>query len=406
MRHVMNILDYYDTDSSIPFLGFGAKLPPYFNVTSHCFAANGNIFEPEEHGLNGLLGAYSKCVSAVRFHGPSAFAPLIRFVTKIATFEEVTQQSQHYHILVIITNGLINDYDATVDAVVEASECPLSIVIIGLGDGDFEKMEKLDADEKPLVSSKGKKMARDIVQFVPYDKFHKKLPELAKEVLAEIPKQVKDFFEQRGIVPKDYKTRQSKGSIINRDMELLKKKKRVEKQRIVAPFFVKIRGEFERDIEKLGFKRDDIQMVINAGLHSLDRNIAVDQLSLLQANPHMFEERRGEIDRKARMEEEEKKRKQIANEFLNKFDDERDRFLYELPLLAPKDFKPLKKHRPLCKICYENDIDTVILECGESAFCCECSGYLKETCPLCGKRIQKIVKIYYYEKYTKKVRQL
>jgi hypothetical protein len=39
----------------------------------------------------------------------------------------------------------------------------MSIIIIGIGDGDFSQMEKLDADDEPLVSSNGEKMKRDIV---------------------------------------------------------------------------------------------------------------------------------------------------------------------------------------------------------------------------------------------------
>lgn len=30
----INVLDYYDTDAFVPFLGFGAKLPPFYNTVS------------------------------------------------------------------------------------------------------------------------------------------------------------------------------------------------------------------------------------------------------------------------------------------------------------------------------------------------------------------------------------
>jgi hypothetical protein len=36
-------MEAYDRDKQIPFLGFGAKLPPYGHASS-CFAVNGNIF--------------------------------------------------------------------------------------------------------------------------------------------------------------------------------------------------------------------------------------------------------------------------------------------------------------------------------------------------------------------------
>lgn len=40
---------------------------------------------------------------------------------------------------------------------------PLSIIIVGIGDEDFDKMDILDADDVPLVSSWGETMKRDIV---------------------------------------------------------------------------------------------------------------------------------------------------------------------------------------------------------------------------------------------------
>lgn len=78
--------------------------------------------------------------------------------------------------------------DKTIDEVVRGSELPLSIVIVGVGDADFDSMDVLDADETPLYSKKYKKyMSRDIVQFVPFREFRNDSYKLAKETLQEIP---------------------------------------------------------------------------------------------------------------------------------------------------------------------------------------------------------------------------
>jgi hypothetical protein len=39
--------------------------------------------------------------------------------------------------LLIITDGVINDMDATVTALVQASGQPLSVIIVGVGNEDF-----------------------------------------------------------------------------------------------------------------------------------------------------------------------------------------------------------------------------------------------------------------------------
>ena len=51
----------------------------------------------------------------------------------------------------ILTDGVINDLKPTIDALVEASELPLSVIIVGIGKEDFKDMEILDGDEIPLV---------------------------------------------------------------------------------------------------------------------------------------------------------------------------------------------------------------------------------------------------------------
>ena len=75
----MKIMEAYDEDQQIPFLGFGAKLPPFYNVSSSCFAVNGDIFKPEASGVNGLMTAYKEGSLNIRPHGPSLLNEVIRF---------------------------------------------------------------------------------------------------------------------------------------------------------------------------------------------------------------------------------------------------------------------------------------------------------------------------------------
>lgn len=65
LRKTLKFLDYYDTDGFMPFLGYGAKLPPFRNAVSHCFAINGNIFAPEERGIQDMMRVYTGCLSEI-----------------------------------------------------------------------------------------------------------------------------------------------------------------------------------------------------------------------------------------------------------------------------------------------------------------------------------------------------
>ena len=102
----------------------------------------------------------------------------------------------------ILTDGIINDMDATVDALVEGSFLPLSVIIIGIGNANFGSMERLDADDDPLISSKGVKRMRDLVQFVPFSKYQHDGQKLAEVVLEEIPRQIEEYYSLNKFYPK------------------------------------------------------------------------------------------------------------------------------------------------------------------------------------------------------------
>ena len=106
-----------------------------------------------------------------------------------------------YQVLMILTDGQIDDVDNTIDQLVDGSFLPLSVIIIGVGRADFTTMNVLDADDNPLVDSRGRKSARDLVQFVPFLKYESNPEKLASEVLAEIPSQIIEYYEEKNIDP-------------------------------------------------------------------------------------------------------------------------------------------------------------------------------------------------------------
>ena len=92
-----------------------------------------------------------------------------------------------YNILLIITDGEIMDMSETKKLIVQLSALPLSIIIIGVGNASFSKMEELDSDKNLLKDSSGKQALRDIVQFVEFNKLKHSPTALSEEVLKEVP---------------------------------------------------------------------------------------------------------------------------------------------------------------------------------------------------------------------------
>uniref|UniRef100_A0A8C4HCS3 C2 domain-containing protein n=2 Tax=Dicentrarchus labrax TaxID=13489 RepID=A0A8C4HCS3_DICLA len=199
---VGEICQDYDSDKMFPAFGFGAQIPPDYKV-SHDFAVNFNEDNPECAGIQGVVEAYQACLPKLQLYGPTNIAPIIQKVANSASQEVHTKEAMQYFILLILTDGVITDMADTREAIVQASHLPMSVIIVGIGNADFSDMQMLDGDDGILRSPKGEPVLRDIVQFVPFRNFkHASPAALAKSVLAEVPNQVVDYYNSKGIKPK------------------------------------------------------------------------------------------------------------------------------------------------------------------------------------------------------------
>ena len=201
-----SIIAFYDYDQLFPVYGFGG-IPSTNNnfnkQVSHCFNINFKS-DPNIKGLNNIIKTYRESLKKITLAAPTFFAPVIdKVISEIKYDLQNRKEENHYYILLILTDGNINDMNQTRDKIVEASYLPLSIIIVGIGNADFELMDILDGDKYPLTNSRGELRKRDIVQFVKFEDFKKNNAvdygtDLTEEVLKEIPTQVEEYYENCG----------------------------------------------------------------------------------------------------------------------------------------------------------------------------------------------------------------
>ncbi|CAA3016857.1 E3 ubiquitin- ligase RGLG2-like [Olea europaea subsp. europaea] len=185
----------FDEDNLIPCYGFGDASTHDQDVFS---------FYPDERFCNGfedVLSCYRKIVPNLKLAGPTSFAPIIEMAMTI-----VAQSGGQYHVLLIIADGQVTrsvdtgsgqlspQEQKTVQAIVKASKFPLSIILVGVGDGPWDMMKEFD-DNIP---------ARDFdnFQFVNFTEImsknvqqSRKETEFALSALMEIPSQYKATME-------------------------------------------------------------------------------------------------------------------------------------------------------------------------------------------------------------------
>nr|KYP67613.1 E3 ubiquitin-protein ligase RGLG2 [Cajanus cajan] len=181
----------FDEDNLIPCFGFGDASTHDQDVFS---------FHSDERFCNGfeeVLLRYRDIVPSLRLAGPTSFAPIIEMAMTI-----VEQSGGQYHVLLIIADGQVTrsvdtehgqlspQEKKTIDAIVKASEYPLSIVLVGVGDGPWDMMREFD-DNIPA-------RAFDNFQFVNFTEImsrsihsSRKETEFALAALMEIPSQYK-----------------------------------------------------------------------------------------------------------------------------------------------------------------------------------------------------------------------
>jgi len=141
-------LSAFDDDNLIPTYGFGdvtTKDKAIFSFFDGGKPAN---------GFQEVLMRYGEITPSIQLSGPTSFAPLIREAIK------VVKALKSYHILIILADGQVDNIKETTAAIVEASFYPISIIMIGVGDGPWDLMVEFD-DKLP-------ERAFDNFQFVPF----------------------------------------------------------------------------------------------------------------------------------------------------------------------------------------------------------------------------------------------
>ena len=193
---IATIFDEYDKTKKTPVYGFGAKSQELkLKRVSHNFYVSGDSANPFAEGDKGILDMYKKVLPKLEFLGPTYLSPLIKSVTN-SVAARYKSDPLAYCVLVIIMDGLISDFEETIETIIDSSEYPLSVLIVGVGDEDFHQLEFLDSDgsllrgERQAPGPDGKPVQiqakRDIVQFVNYNKLSNK-DEVISSALAEIP---------------------------------------------------------------------------------------------------------------------------------------------------------------------------------------------------------------------------
>ncbi len=151
----------FDDDGQVPAYFFGGKISTGRGLTSFMKR------NKECPSFRDALTRYRQIIPHLELKGPTTFKPLID-----QTINLVIESGYQYHVLIIVADGLIsrNCMAETQEAIIRASHYPMSIIMIGVGDGPFDKMQEFDDNLKAYADSHGQDYKFDNFQFVNFNK--------------------------------------------------------------------------------------------------------------------------------------------------------------------------------------------------------------------------------------------
>jgi len=134
--------------------------------------------------------------------GPKKLRPTIDAAIERAM--HLSQSTGAYSILIILCcDGAISDITEVMEKVSQASFVPLSIVFVGIGDGDFRSLAEMNFESASLLAPSGNEFMRDVSSVVTLSSHNEDKEQGVHKVLEKVPSQIVQYNILNNILPPD-----------------------------------------------------------------------------------------------------------------------------------------------------------------------------------------------------------
>jgi len=187
-------IEKYSTTKQYPVWGFGAK---YGGQVRHLFQCGNS---PTALGTQGILDAYRTVFETdLIMSGPTVIRSVLnKAALRSKGYRDAPPSSKStmdYCVLLILTDGIVNDLQETQQLVQKYRELhlPLSVIVVGIGRADFTEFHQWN---RAPPDTRGK------FKFVEFRQHQFDPEELSREALQSVPHETVDYFLARGIMPR------------------------------------------------------------------------------------------------------------------------------------------------------------------------------------------------------------
>ena len=105
---------------------------PKKGKTSDCFAMNGDYFNTCLYDYSDITDAYAHSLKKVELTLPCNYQKVIEKACDIGT-HELKYKVRNYYVLIIVTAGVMDDFEESLKEISRAAGLPLSVILIRVG---------------------------------------------------------------------------------------------------------------------------------------------------------------------------------------------------------------------------------------------------------------------------------
>jgi len=182
MEKMCSMFLKYDSDNIVPVRGFGIDIN---GLPVNCFQMGS---EREVTGVSGILKTYRKAMmQQFEMSASKDWSEIISNAVDLSVEKmNVAEESgvHDYTVLLIFSNGPVDNINATFDALQKATDVPLSVVVVGIGDSDFSEITRLLEGDT----------AASTITFLNFRDNPTSIKELENNALFEVSHQLEHYF--------------------------------------------------------------------------------------------------------------------------------------------------------------------------------------------------------------------
>lgn len=190
LESIGSTVEKYNRAKEFPVWGFGAK---FDGQVRHIFQCGQS---PAASGIQGVLDAYrSVFESDLIMSGPTVLLSVLKAAASRAYKFYNDTSKLKYSILLILTDGVVDDLQSTRELILTYSHLPLSIIVVGIGRADFTEMHQWNDESSEPRRGRFTFVEFRTLQFDP--------AALSRKALEKVPRDIVDYFIGRNISPNE-----------------------------------------------------------------------------------------------------------------------------------------------------------------------------------------------------------